>query len=161
MDLITHLAYADIILTRIMNSETLQYIVVAQISLYSTCNTATSLPFCLSRKCKRNYGLTSSTKKQKKSPACVKRPWSNEHRQPNADLELCKVMHSFQKSLEASCKLQDENTTMSADVHYCLSLAERMSKLDDRLKVYVRHCIEKIFFDLEFGNVMSSNVGGS
>lgn len=105
--------------------------------------------------------VTWSAKKQKKSPACVKRPWSNEHRQPNADLELCKVMHSFQKSLEASCKLQDENTTMSADVHYCLSLAERMSKLDDRLKVYVRHCIEKIFFDLEFGNVMSSSVGGS
>lgn len=97
-----------------------------------------------------------SAKKVKKSPAGVKRPWSNEHKQPDADLELCKVMHSFQKSLEASCKMPDENTTMSADVHYCLSLADRMSKLDDRLKVYVRHCIEKIFFDLEFGGVFAS-----
>lgn len=65
-------------------------------------------------------------------------------------------MHSFQKSLESFCKMPDENTTISADEHYCLSLADRMSKLDDRLKVYVRHCIEKIFFDLEFGGVLAS-----
>jgi hypothetical protein len=65
-------------------------------------------------------------------------------------------MHSFQKSLEASCKMPDENAAMSADAHYCLSLADRMSKLDERMKVYVRYCIEKIFFDLEFGGVIKS-----
>ena len=105
---------------------------------------------------KSDVTATGLATKAKKSPAGVKRPWSNEHQQTDTDLELCKVMHSFQKSLEASCKMPDETPTMAADVHYCLSLADRMAKLDDRLKIYVRYCIEKIFFDLEFGGVLTA-----
>lgn len=39
-------------------------------------------------------------------------------------------------------------------MHYCMSLAERMSALDNRTKVFVRHKIEKIFYDFEFGSFM-------
>ena len=61
-------------------------------------------------------------------------------------------MHSFQKSLDASCKAQTPlKTENNSDTHYCLSLAERMSGLDNKTKAYVRHSIEKLFFDIESG----------
>lgn len=61
-------------------------------------------------------------------------------------------MHSFQKSLDASCKTQTPlKTDNNSDTHYCLSLAERMSGLDNKTKAYVWHSIEKLFFDIESG----------
>lgn len=61
-------------------------------------------------------------------------------------------MHSFQKSLDASCKAQTPpKTDNNSDTQYCLSLAERMSGLDNKTKAYVRHSIEKLFFDIESG----------
>ena len=94
-------------------------------------------------------------KKARKVQREVKKPWSKEHKSPDPNIELCKVMHSFQRSLETTYSKEQE-TTMSADTHYCLSLADRMSNLDQRSKVYVRHCIENIFFDLEFGSMLSA-----
>ena len=38
--------------------------------------------------------------------------------------------------------------------HALLYLAERMAALDKRMKVFVRHQIEQIFFDIEFGSGM-------
>ena len=59
-------------------------------------------------------------------------------------------MHSFQKSLDATCRAPTKaDNNVSPDTHYCLSLAERMSCLDNKTKAYVRHSIEKLFFDLE------------
>ena len=81
-----------------------------------------------------------------------KRPWSNEPKVANPDMELCKVMQSFQKSLVSHEKVGESE--ISADMHYCMSLAERMAALDKRMKVFVRHQIEKIFFDIEFGSGM-------
>ena len=96
-------------------------------------------------------------KKARKVQREVKKPWSKEHKSPDPNIELCKVMHSFQKSLETTCSnSKEQETTMSADTHFCRSLADRMSNLDQRSKVYVRHCIEKIFFDLEFGSMLSA-----
>lgn len=37
------------------------------------------------------------------------------------------------------------------DVYYCLSLVERMFCFDNKIKVYVRYLIEKLFFDIELG----------
>eukprot|EP00794_Sanderia_malayensis_P004349 gene4349-4928_t len=81
---------------------------------------------------------------------CGKRPWAKEQKAANPDIELCKVMHNFQKSLTS----QTTEPTISADMHYCMSLAERMAALDGRMKAYVRHQIEKIFLDTEFGSGM-------
>ena len=62
------------------------------------------------------------------------------------------MMHSFQKSLDATCKAPTKmDNKLSPDAHYCLSLAERMSCLDNKTKAYVRHSIEKLFFDIESG----------
>ena len=63
-----------------------------------------------------------------------------------------KVMHSFQKSLDASSKAQTSlKTDNNSDTHYCLSLAERMSGLDNKTKAYVWHSVEKLLFDTESG----------
>eukprot|EP00795_Rhopilema_esculentum_P011801 gene11801-2181_t len=106
----------------------------------------------------RNQKVTSNRKgnKQQIIKKVLKRPWSNEHKAPDPYLEQCKVMHSFQKSLNESTATKEKEPTMNADTHYCLSLAERMSNLDSRSKVYVRHQIENIFFDLEFGGLQQS-----
>ena len=90
-----------------------------------------------------------SQKKLKKTLP-KKRSWSPAPSAPDPNLELCKVMHSFQKSLDANFKAPTKTgNNLSPDTHYCLSLAERMSCLDNKTKAYVRHSIEKLFFDIE------------
>ena len=86
----------------------------------------------------------------------LKRPWSNVHKGPDPNLELCKFMHSFQKSLNESTATKEKEPTMNADTHNCLSLAERISNSDSRTKAYVRHQVENIFCDLEFGGLQQS-----
>ena len=78
--------------------------------------------------------------------------WSREPKAANPDLELCKVMQTFQNSLDYHDKAGEVAITF--DMHYCMSLAEKMSALDKRTKVFVRLQSEKIFFDLEFASCM-------
>ena len=61
-------------------------------------------------------------------------------------------MQTFQKSLDYQEKAGE--AAITPDMHYCMSLAEKMSALDKRTKVFVRHQIEKIFFDVEFATCM-------
>ena len=77
-------------------------------------------------------------KKARKVQREVKKPWSKEHKSPDPNIELCKVMHSFQKSLETTCSnSKGQETTMSAVAHSCMGLADRMSNLDKRSYVYL------------------------
>ena len=88
-------------------------------------------------------------KKARKVQKEVERPWTKEHKSPDRNVEVSKVMHSFQKSFETTCSNSEEQqTTMSADKHYCIGLAIKC--------IFVRHCIETILFDLEFGSMLSA-----
>ena len=61
-------------------------------------------------------------------------------------------MQAFQKLLDYQVKAGE--AAITSDMHYCISLAEKMSALDKRTKVFVRHHIEEIFFDIEFAACM-------
>ena len=91
------------------------------------------------------------SQKRLKKTLPKKKSWYPAVSTPDPNLELCKVMHSFQKSLDANCKAQTPLKTDNSDTHYCLSLADRMSGLYNKTKAYVLHSIEKFLFDIESG----------
>ena len=108
--------------------------------------------FCSEQKDSAEPDGKKPSQKKLKETLPKKRSWSPALSAPDPNLKLCKVTHSFQKSLDASYKAQAPlKTDNNSDAHYCLSLAERMSDLDNKTKAYVRHSIEKLFFDIESG----------
>ena len=94
-------------------------------------------------------------KKTRKVPKGVKRPWAKKHKSPDPNLELCKVMHSFQKSPDAACSSsKEQESNISSDMHYCMSLAERMSSLNRSSKHISNIQLRKYF--LNWNLVISS-----
>ena len=58
-------------------------------------------------------------------------------------IESIKEQDNFRKS--------GEKQQMDEDSLYCMSLANRLRKLDDRSKAVVRNSVEKVFLDIQFG----------
>ena len=69
------------------------------------------------------------------------------------DIQLDKSIASLDESIKEQENFlkSEEKQQMDEDSLYCMSLANRLRKLDDRSKAVVRNSIEKVFLDIQFG----------
>ncbi|CAB4033282.1 Hypothetical predicted protein, partial [Paramuricea clavata] len=88
----------------------------------------------------------------------IKKQWkkttSRKRKIEETDGQLDKSTASLNESIklqESSMKRADKQE-MDEDYMYCMSLGNRMRKLDEKNKAVVRSATEKIFLDIQFGN---------